>query len=705
MSKRVEVDPDDDNAANEHAPAKGSASDGAETLSATNMHSIADVPVGYELLWNASGMPYLSKKADEHDDVDAEMEHVAEQLPFRISFDEIERRFGVGTRVYWHFLTFIIVTNLILGIVVGAGWGQYYGVNRADSIATAHCSEVAGPFYIVPNRGFAENANINDTALASITQPLKTLLDGGSTGGLTRGNLSVRQFQFGELFVSAYSPGNRVAWIVTCAIAAILTHVFPFAFYYYIKKRVIAKKQNEYDNPFAFSGLESTQIPGNDRVTEFERTLRIFASVALYLALLAISFVIIFVLERAKQSNRGKLTISGVDIIDIAVTLTVTVINIVFGAVAGFMTTFEKHLTYSQYRRSHTLKLYSFKIFNVIAMYTAVGAVALSAVCPYFDAGRKFLILIITEMVVQNLLEILLPWFKMRILPLLSTKFAGSGSDESNRPEFDLAQEYLELLYRQFIIYVGFSTFPLLPLFGFLVNLVEYPLDKYRMTKVCQRPKRVDVSLKWLLSLLLMANAILALALPPLGTAWILAGKEPPGSFYNSNEEFCPVFGEPPLKLDGEKAVVQPFYRPICSALKNATECTGERMLEIVRAQTSCSFVATNLYDMSTGQPLLVPEYTPLVFRALQEVLVNESIANCTKMIGDCILKYENLTTPRTFNLENWVQLMTIKSANATTNSTTISTTNSTTISTTTTMMMTTPVENSSTATSPTTTV
>lgn len=54
---------------------------------------------------------------DAGDDADAANEHVVVSLPFRISFDEIEKQFGVGTRVYWHFLTFVIVSNAILAVV------------------------------------------------------------------------------------------------------------------------------------------------------------------------------------------------------------------------------------------------------------------------------------------------------------------------------------------------------------------------------------------------------------------------------------------------------------------------------------------------------------------------------------------------------------------------------------------------------------
>lgn len=577
------------------------------------------------------------------------MEHVAEELPFRISFDEIERRFGVGTRVYWHFLTFIIVSNLLLGIVMGASFLQYMTTNRADSVAQVHCFEVAAPFFVVPDGSGA-------------AAPVKLLFEGGVRQELARESLAPPlKFSFNEIFISAYTrANNRGAWIATTVIAVLLTHLFPVAFYFYIKKRVLANKQNEYDNPFAFSGLETTQIPGNDRYTEFTRTLRTIGSIAVYLLLLVISFAIIFSLESQKRDNRGAVTIANVDIIDIAVTLVVTIINAVFGALAGVMTTFEKHLTYAAYRRSHTIKLYSFKILNVSAMYAAVGVVAISSACPYFDAGRKFLILILTDLVVQNLLEILVPWIKMRVLPLISTKFAGSSSDEANRPEFDLAQEYLELFYRQFVIYVGFTVFPLLPLCGFIVNLIEYPLDKYRMTKVCQRPKRVDVSMKWLLSVLLLCNAVIAFALPPLGTVWLLTGKV---GVYEAHPYICPVFGEPTV-ADDSASLVQPLYKPICRALNataavNATAtaattaitCNASNILAPTLDVnfTQCTELISYLFDRKTALPRLAPTFTADELRVLR----NPNGTACVDMAEACILPFEALMPPRQYTLRD----------------------------------------------------
>lgn len=129
---------------------------------------------------------------------------------------------------------------------------------------------------------------------------------------------------------------------------------------------------------------------------------------------------------------------------------------------------------------------------NSICSFRSLFFPAKSA-CPYFDQGRKFLVLILTELVVQvgvvgalsdiltrarsscvqNLIELLVPQFKLRVLPLLAVRFRGQGSDEDLKPgsasdflvfvfahdettEFDVAEEYLELLYRQFIVYIGF---------------------------------------------------------------------------------------------------------------------------------------------------------------------------------------------------------------------------------------------------------
>jgi hypothetical protein len=47
------------------------------------------------------------------------------------------------------------------------------------------------------------------------------------------------------------------------------------------------------------------------------------------------------------------------------------------------------------------------------------------------------------------------------------------------QPEFDIAKEYMELFYKQFIICLGMTVFPLITLLGMLSYILEYMLDRY----------------------------------------------------------------------------------------------------------------------------------------------------------------------------------------------------------------------------------
>lgn len=89
---------------------------------------------------------------------------------------------------------------------------------------------------------------------------------------VSRVNGTDTSFSIAELFISSYTfVNNRTLWIVCSSIAVVLTHLFPIAFFQYIKRVVLGNRQNEYDNPFAFSGLENEQIksthPGRSRFT------------------------------------------------------------------------------------------------------------------------------------------------------------------------------------------------------------------------------------------------------------------------------------------------------------------------------------------------------------------------------------------------------------------------------------------------------
>jgi nitrate reductase NapE component len=118
--------------------------------------------------------------------------------------------------------------------------------------------------------------------------------------------------------------------------------------------------------------------------------------------------------------------------------------------------------------------------------------------------------------------EIISSWMKVKCNA--HQGMMGEGSNDSVRPEFDLAREYLEVLYRQFIVYLAFSIFPLVAVLGLICNIFEYKLDKYRLLRICQHPRGLQGSMRKFLVFFLFTIAVVALVGPPFGAVWVLTG-------------------------------------------------------------------------------------------------------------------------------------------------------------------------------------
>lgn len=105
------------------------------------------------------------------------------------------------------------------------------------------------------------------------------------------------------------------------------------------------------------------------------------------------------------------------------------------------------------------------------------------------------------------------------------------------QPEFDVAEEYLAVLYRQFIMWIGMTTFPLITVVTLFANLLELHRltslglkevvahvtaprrvvkDRYRLFRVCRRPPNTSDSLRRFLVFYLILIAIFAFASYPL---------------------------------------------------------------------------------------------------------------------------------------------------------------------------------------------
>lgn len=221
--------------------------------------------------------------------------------------------------------------------------------------------------------------------------------------------------------------------------------------------------------------------------------------------------------------------------------------NVVWKQICVFLTQFEQHYTYSRFLNHHTVKFFVWRILNVCIMFlgrwlVAVGAFESTSAFnflktawadvgnPFADPCRiitilaeQYTILLVIELTVGNLVEILLPLVWLKFQQICCGKITSSNLD-AGRMDFDVAEEYLELLYRQFIVYMGMTVFPTIGFFGMIVNLVEYPLDKWRLLRISKTPPPLRGSMHSFLVFFLFLSAIISIAVFPYGFGWNLAG-------------------------------------------------------------------------------------------------------------------------------------------------------------------------------------
>jgi len=422
------------------------------------------VPPGFTLEFTARGIPFLKKTDPDvsRDDDEAANEHKVETLSFFVSLDDIEKRFGMGTRLYFDFLKYVLITNAFLTVLALIHYIQF-----------------------LAQRDFSTDA-----------------------------------FEFEDLFVSKYPSTLRSSWIALNSIAIIFWFLFGPIYFAYIKKRLEKMAKMEHDNPYAFSGFGLDDIKANAHYTSTQRFWRRIGVYSLCLVLVCISGGITFGIQYSVREIRDS---NGYIFWSFGITAAVTLINLIFVQISGRLTRFEKHKTWSLYRKHEGFKILAFRMVNVICMYVALQFAFTKSCCYFKDAGTKFLTLILTDLVINNFVEMFVPLFRIWGAKRFKC-MQGSQGDEAAKPEFDVASEYLELFYRQFVIYLGMIVFPMMTLLGLITNIAEYPLDKTRMLKICQRPKRLDLSMKRFLVIWLVGVAAVALLCWPQGPVWVMSG-------------------------------------------------------------------------------------------------------------------------------------------------------------------------------------
>lgn len=491
--------------------------------------------IGPQHLLDLSSEEYANPRGEIHrnddtireeiiEEKNARKEHEPFKLPYFVKLSDVEKKFGVGTRAYFTFIKFIIICNIGL-FIVGLANLMVFLVSD-ESSRPVMCN------YPSMNVEYTEGCG------ASIFSYIPGV-------NMTEDYPIIRGLSFFEkCFIAAYTPEQRVGWTVLTCVSVVGWFVVPVAYYMYMTTR--HKNPGLHDNIFVMEGDED-RIYENEHVSSTKKMLFRVLTWLIFVLYLAVSCVVVYFVQNWGTEDAVKDNF----FLSMLVTGIISVISVVWNTLCPMMVTgMEYRSSWTSLRRSIIIKLYAFKIINIIVTYAALRyAFAAEYACPLQDSGKKFFTLIITDIFVFNIVDYAIPfgyyvarkfltfYTRIRSLPVLFTE----DSDEKERSEFDVSTEFLELLYRQFVAYIGSVSMPMITFLVLIANIVEYLLDKLFFTKVSQKPKRLDNAMTTYVTVFLVISALAALLSYPTGALFVL--------LHTGLDNTCPMWMTDPKTL------------------------------------------------------------------------------------------------------------------------------------------------------------
>jgi len=222
-------------------------------------------------------------------------------------------------------------------------------------------------------------------------------------------------------------------------------------------------------------------------------------------------------------------------LISLAISIVIAFVNFLWKKACTRLTNFEKHRTWSGYRTHNTIKLLFFKLINVFVMGFTKGL--FNVPCVVRSLGNQYLIQILLDFFVFNSIEIAVPY-----LVYLFKKATNKGSDEDAKSEFDVSEEYLEIIYRQYVIYCGMTSFPMITFVACISSVLELYFDKLRLLRFCRKPPMINGSAKSVVTFFLIVIAILPMMNWGGGNLYTLIGVFWCNTSNNLECEPCRIF-------------------------------------------------------------------------------------------------------------------------------------------------------------------
>eukprot|EP00802_Teleaulax_amphioxeia_P006001 Tamp_06005.p1 GENE.Tamp_06005~~Tamp_06005.p1 ORF type:complete len:734 (-),score=146.39 Tamp_06005:608-2809(-) len=450
----------------------------------TRHHDRLQVDTQHERIkYNKDGNPYIAHTDDQPDLFNME---VPADLSIFCSDQQLGEIFGPQITQYFNFLYFVIFTNLL-----------FFGI----------------------------------ALISFVPHALKTnkMLETVGSGFLQSGT---RTSDLDLLFLASYQPSSDGTWYAMLALASLLS--FLAGPLYLIASTFIFKDYigaTEREIPPEFNEIEENSArevkDGYLRRLLMNYPIFIFCcflpGVIMYLVLFQMFYAVVQTSYNEGQKGGGGTFVEAAPlIITLVPSAIVSISNIAFGMVVNMLNNWDKHPTWDKFRHHRMAKVLIFRIINIMFLFTF----KFYSDMPFYTCitqriSFQVFTFVLMDITINNFVEMFLPGI---LSTLFGKKGDGEGEEAEEKPEFELSEEYFEITYRQFIMYMGVSVFPMITGITLLCNIVEILVDRYRLIKVCAKPKGMVPGGRRHLFVQLLVAAVCGLVAFPCGGIWFAGG-------------------------------------------------------------------------------------------------------------------------------------------------------------------------------------
>jgi hypothetical protein len=183
----------------------------------------------------------------------------------------------------------------------------------------------------------------------------------------------------------------------------------------------------------------------------------------------------------------------------VIVSIVTTVSNLIFETIAGLLVDYQHNEFYST-RRNHRLFMLSFfRITNVMSLFVIrYFSDAPFNNCVSGRIGSQFCIFILLDLTVNNVVELLFTLFG----DLHKKTPTGADVDTYGENPIELTDDYLEVIYREFVCMASFSVFPPISFLTLFTNIGEsadrrwFPWPTWRLATAPRYDARAGLARK-----------------------------------------------------------------------------------------------------------------------------------------------------------------------------------------------------------------